>query len=179
MKYLFSMLLFCAALTLSAESKFLKVSEFQYDFDKKSITFQVENTSGKDISSFDCKLELEIDRRDFEVYANGSKLKKGEADADPGPAEPEPEKPGEKNLRKPGDLARRPLDHHHEIRGRDGSQKIGRHQSQPRQPETPRRQAESRRPEQPRPLNAIQRPPLFRQNDGATPVRLRKKRLKE
>ena len=40
MKYLFSMLLFCAALTLSAESKFLKVSEFQYDFDKKSITFQ-------------------------------------------------------------------------------------------------------------------------------------------
>ena len=40
MKYLFSMLLFCAALTLSAESKFLKVSEFQYDFDKKSITFR-------------------------------------------------------------------------------------------------------------------------------------------
>ena len=78
MKYLFSMLLFCAALTLSAESKFLKVSEFQYDFDKKSITFQVENTSGKDISSFDCKLELEIDRRDFDVYANGSNLKKGE-----------------------------------------------------------------------------------------------------
>lgn len=36
MKYLFSMLLFCAALTLSAESKFLKVSEFKYDFDKKS-----------------------------------------------------------------------------------------------------------------------------------------------